>query len=72
MYNMVSSSKKWTTPKVKKIYLSLLNNKNDIEPHPYDYGCYYLLQIKLFGSSRDLYKKPEQEEGAASTPLNKS
>ena len=38
MINMVSSSKQQTTPEVENFYLSLCNNKDNIEPHPYDSG----------------------------------
>ena len=27
-------------------YIYLFNNKDNIEPHPYDSGRYYLLQLK--------------------------
>ena len=45
MHNVVSLSKKPTTPKVDNLSLSLWNNDDKIEPNPYDYGCYYMSPI---------------------------
>ena len=46
-----------------------VENKYETEPHPCDYFHYYILPQKILGSSRDVTKKVEQEEGTSSTSL---
>ena len=57
MYYMVSSLIYLIAPMVENLFLSLLKNKDGIEPRPYDYGCYYIFPLKFVLFPIDVTKR---------------
>ena len=39
------------------IYISMCKNYDNIEPHPYDYGCYFLLLLQKYLANTDMWPR---------------